>query len=123
MEIRIKYNHPIEVTLDVVCGKWKGVILCLLMDQTLRFGELKKEIPAITQKMLTQQLRELEEDQLVNRVAYNEIPPRVEYSLTAYGEDLKPALEMLKEWGNNHINVVAESKLEQKLGDLQEADD
>lgn len=87
MNINIIYNHSIEVALYVVCGKWKGVILCQLLGKTLRFGELKNEIPKITQKMLTERLRELEKDNLVKRVVYNEVPPKVEYSLTAYGEE------------------------------------
>ncbi|HLQ96512.1 MAG TPA: helix-turn-helix domain-containing protein [Pseudogracilibacillus sp.] len=110
MNIRVRYDYPIEVTLDVVCGKWKGVILCKLLDNTLRFGELKNEIPHISQKMLTEQLRELEEDQLVNRVVYNQVPPKVEYSLTAYGQELRPTLTLLNNWGKNHINLVEEAK-------------
>ncbi|MFD2748835.1 winged helix-turn-helix transcriptional regulator [Virgibacillus siamensis] len=108
--MRIEYDHPIEVTLEVVCGKWKGVILCRLLRKTLRFGELRKQIPKISQKMLAQQLRELEDDGLVKRVSYNQIPPKVEYSLTSYGEDLEPALSMLSKWGENHVEVVADSK-------------
>lgn len=115
LNIRIEYDHSIEVALDVICGRWKGIILCQLQDGTLRFGELKEAIPKITQKMLTQQLRELEEDKLINRVSYNQIPPKVEYSLTTYGERLQPGLELLEEWGDNHINMVAESKKEQEV--------
>jgi len=70
-----------------------------IVDKTLRFGELKRSIPKITQKMLSQQLRELEPDGLVNRVAYNEVPPRVEYSLTDYARELGPILYQLCEWG------------------------
>ncbi|HLQ96759.1 MAG TPA: helix-turn-helix domain-containing protein [Pseudogracilibacillus sp.] len=114
MDIRIEYDHPIEVTLHVVCGKWKGVILCCLVDRVLRFGEIRKEIPRITQKMLTQQLRELEEDNLVKRVIYNEMPPRVEYSLTPYGEKLKPMLETLAHWGDNHVQMVKKIKEQDK---------
>ncbi|MBB6451031.1 DNA-binding HxlR family transcriptional regulator [Geomicrobium halophilum] len=110
MELRREYHNYIEITLDVVCGKWKGVILCHLLGRTLRFGELKKEIPDITQKMLTQQLRELEEDGLVERVVYNQVPPKVEYSLTPYGEDLRPMLETLSAWGERHAEKVASSK-------------
>ena len=86
--------------INVIGGKWKTIILYMLYDQTLRFGELKKSIPNITQKMLTQQLRELEVDGLVTRVAYNEIPPRVEYSLTEYAKELGPILGQLCEWGS-----------------------
>lgn len=112
MYIQTDYNHSIEVTLDVMCGKWKGLILCKLIGNTLRFGELKSEIPNISKKVLTQQLRELEADGVIERVAYNETPPKVEYSLTAIGKDLKPALDMLSEWGLNYIDIVAESKLQ-----------
>lgn len=110
MDIRVTYDHPIEVTLHVVCGKWKGVILCCLLGKTLRFGELRKEIPRITQKVLTQQLRELEEDNLVKRVVYNEMPPKVEYSLTEYGEELKPMLNTLANWGEEHVKMVEKIK-------------
>lgn len=110
MDIRVTYDHPIEVTLQVVCGKWKGVILCCLLGKTLRFGELQKEIPRITQKVLTQQLRELEEDNLVKRVVYNEMPPKVEYSLTEYGEELKPMLNTLANWGEEHVKMVEKIK-------------
>lgn len=115
LNIRIKYDHPIEVALDVVCGRWKGIILTQLRDGTLRFGELKEAIPKISQKMLTQQLRELEEDKIINRVSYNQIPPKVEYSLTDYGKRLQPGIKMLEEWGINHINMVAEAKEKQKV--------
>lgn len=110
MELRRAYDHPIEITLDVVCGKWKGAILCQLLGQTLRFGELKKKIPRVSQKVLTQQLRELEADGLVTRTVYNQIPPKVEYALTPYGKDLQPTLEMLTKWGKNHADIVSKSQ-------------
>ena len=93
-------DSPLLTAINVIGGKWKTIILYMLYDQTLRFGELKKSIPNITQKMLTQQLRELEVDGLVTRVAYNEIPPRVEYSLTEYAKELGPILGRLCEWGS-----------------------
>ena len=93
-------DSPLLNAINVIGGKWKTIILYMLYDQTLRFGELKKSIPNITQKMLTQQLRELEVDGLVTRVAYNEIPPRVEYSLTEYAKELGPILGQLCEWGS-----------------------
>ena len=92
-------DSPLLAAIDVIGGKWKTIILYMLYDQTLRFGELKKAIPKITQKMLTQQLRELEADGLVTRVAFNEIPPKVEYSLTEYAKELGPILGQLCEWG------------------------
>lgn len=90
---------PLHAAINVIGGKWKTIILYQLADQTLRFGELKKSIPKITQKMLTQQLRELEADGLVTRVVYPEVPPKVEYSLTEHGKDLRPILGQLCEWG------------------------
>lgn len=95
-------NCPIEAALDVIGGKWKGVILNRLQGQTRRFNELKRTIPRITQRMLTTQLRELERDKLIRRKVYPEVPPRVEYSLTPKGESLKPVLSALLQWGQNH---------------------
>jgi len=92
----------ITTTLDVLGGKWKAVILWHLIDKTQRFGELKHLLPTITQKMLTQNLRELEEDGLIQRHVYPEVPPRVEYSLTLYGRTLIPVLEAMSEWGWEH---------------------
>lgn len=115
MDLRIEYDHPIEVTLEVVCGKWKGVILCKLLEGTLRFGELKKAIPKISQKVLTEQLRELEDDNLVKRVVYNEVPPKVEYSLTAYGKVLRPLLNDLAKWGEKHVEMIDKIKSKDNL--------
>ncbi len=92
-------NCPIEAALDIIGGKWKGVILNRLQGQTRRFNELKRTIPRITQRMLTTQLRELEKDKLITRKVYPEVPPRVEYSLTAKGDTLKPILTALLQWG------------------------
>lgn len=100
-------NCDKELTLAVIGGKWKLIILWHLgLEGTKRFGELKKLIPNITQKMLTNQLRELEEDQLVIRRVYPEVPPRVEYSLTEYGESLMPVLRMMYDWGRNYRQNV-----------------
>lgn len=96
-------NCPIEAALDQIGGKWKGVILQRLDGQTRRFNELKRTIPRITQRMLTTQLRELESDQLVTRKVYAQVPPRVEYSLTAKGETLQPVLKALLSWGEKHV--------------------
>ncbi len=94
-------DSPLINAINVIEGKWKIIILYKLYDQTLRFGELKKSIPKITQKMLTQKLRELEVDGLITRLAYNEIPPRVEYNLTDHARDLGPILCQLGDWGSN----------------------
>ncbi|WP_144939225.1 helix-turn-helix domain-containing protein [Paenibacillus sp. 32O-W] len=100
-------NCDKELTLAVIGGKWKLIILWHLgLEGTKRFGEMKKLIPNITQKMLTNQLRELEEDQLVIRRVYPEVPPRVEYSLTEYGESLMPVLRMMYDWGRNYRQNV-----------------
>ena len=90
---------PVSGVMDVIGGKWKVIILYHLRDNTLRFGELRKRIPKITQKMLTQQLRELEADGLVSRKVYAEVPPRVEYSGTPIAGELEPIMDMLCDWG------------------------
>ncbi|TBL76490.1 winged helix-turn-helix transcriptional regulator [Paenibacillus thalictri] len=96
-------NCEKELTLALIGGKWKLIILWHLgLEGTKRFSELKKLIPHITQKMLTNQLRELEEDHLVFRKIYPEVPPRVEYSLTDHGESLMPILKMMYNWGKDY---------------------
>lgn len=88
-----------EVALEVIGGKWKLVILYNLFDGTRRFGELKRTMPHITQRMLTRQLRELEEDGLLHREVYPQVPPKVEYSLTDVGKSLEPIVRQIDEWG------------------------
>ncbi|PSB03448.1 winged helix-turn-helix transcriptional regulator [Merismopedia glauca] len=97
------YLCPIEVTIALIGGKWKCVILWWLRRDAKSFGELKQLVSGITPKVLTQQLRELEEVGLVSREAYPETPRRVEYSLTPYGETLTPITELMCEWGKNHL--------------------
>lgn len=99
---------PVEATLDMIGGKWKGVILFRLTGGTKRFGELRKLLPKVTQRTLTQQLRELEADGLVARKVFAEVPPKVEYSLTELGRSLKPVLVKLKDWGQ--ANVIARKR-------------
>lgn len=94
---------PVEATLDMIGGKWKGVILFRLSEGTKRFGELRKLLPKVTQRTLTQQLRELEADGLVSRKIFAEVPPKVEYSLTDLGRSLKPLLVKLKDWGQANV--------------------
>ena len=90
---------PVETTLTLIGDKWKVLILRDLMPGTKRFGELKKSIGNVSQKVLTAQLRDMEEKGLVNRRVYAEVPPRVEYSLTELGQSLKPILDALQDWG------------------------
>jgi DNA-binding HxlR family transcriptional regulator len=98
---------PVETTLSVIGGKWKALILWHLRDQIKRFGELKRLMPGITQKMLAQQLREMEKDGLVKRKIYPQVPPKVEYSLTDCGKSLCPILDMMGEWGSKHKGLLA----------------
>lgn len=101
-----KYNISVEATLEVIGGKWKCVILCHLTLGKKRTSELKRLMPNITQKMLTQQLRELEEDGIINRIVYHQIPPKVEYELSEYGLSLRVILDSLCAWGEKHITKV-----------------
>ena len=93
---------PVEVTLDLIDGKWKGVILYHLQEGRLRFGELRKRLPGITQRMLTKQLRALEQDDLIIRKVYAEVPPRVDYELSETGLRLRPVIDALQAWGEDH---------------------
>src|SRR5262249_23299900 len=95
-----------EASIDVIGGKWKTLILWWLHQNTYRFAELRRLIPKITEKMLTQQLRELEADGIVARRVYATVPPKVEYSLTPYGQSLKRALRALCDWGRNHMDRI-----------------
>lgn len=102
-----EYQCSMELTLHLIGGKWKALILWYLGETTLRFSELRKALPRVSQKMLTQQLRELEECGLVNRFIYTQIPPKVEYSLTEAGKSLLPILATLCQWGVNYANETA----------------
>lgn len=98
-----KYSPcPVETTLFLIGSKWKILILRDLMNGTMRFSELKRSIGSVSQKMLTASLRSMEEDGLVNRKVYPEVPPRVEYSLTKTGRSLKPVLDALSLWGTEY---------------------
>lgn len=99
------YNCGIGPAFEVIGGKWKAVILWELNNQTRRFGELKRLVVGISEKMLIQQLRELEEDGLISRKMFNEIPPRVEYSTTSLGDSLNIALAPLADWGDNYAKL------------------
>ena len=93
---------PVETTLTLIGDKWKVLILRDLMPGTKRFGELKKSIGSVSQKVLTAQLRAMEESGLVHREVYAEVPPRVEYSLTELGRSLKPILDSMSAWGEEY---------------------
>ena len=97
---------PVEAALSRIGGKWKGVIVLRLLVRKRRFNELLRSLPNCTQRMLTNQLRELEADGLVHREVYREVPPRVEYSLTEQGRDLEPVIRAMCEWGQRHIEGV-----------------
>ena len=95
----------VEATLDLIDGKWKGVILYHLLFGTKRFNELRRMFPAASQRILTLQLRELERDGLVHREVYPQVPPKVEYSLTNLGRALKPILFLMREWGERYLHI------------------
>lgn len=99
MEDNCTYRCHVSVTLDIIGGKWKSLILWHLSYKTLRFSQLQRRLIKITQKMLTQQLRELERDGLIHRKVYAEVPPRVEYSLSETGLSVVPILKMMYQWG------------------------
>lgn len=98
------YAHcPVEATLDIIGGKWKSIILFRVLEETRRFNELRRLIPALTQRMLTNQLRELEHDGLIARKIYAQIPPKVEYSITVFGKTLEPVLLALTQWAEKNM--------------------
>ena len=98
-----EYQCPLEVTMEIIGGKYKGVIIGHLIGKTLRYSELKKLIPHATPKMLIQQLKELEADEIISRKLYPVVPPKTEYSLTPRGKSLIPAIIELNKWGINYL--------------------
>lgn len=94
---------PITATIDIIGGKWKPIIIWLLIAGTKRFGELHKSIPGIALKVLSRQLKELEADGIIKRKAYGEVPPRVEYALSKKGKTLQGIMESLADWSRNNI--------------------
>lgn len=100
------YNCGLDAAVDVVGGKWKALILWALNDKPRRFGELKRSISGISEKMLIQQLREMETYGLVHREVYHQVPPKVEYSLTDFGQSLNTALLPLGEWGEKYMERI-----------------
>ncbi len=103
-----QYACPVEAALDVIGGKWKGIILYHLLTGEKRFGELRRLLPGVTQRMLTLQLRELEEDEVIHREIYRQIPPKVEYSLTEFGRSLEPTIALMSSWGKQYMGRLAE---------------
>jgi len=102
-----KYVCPVDATLSIIDGKWKLLIIKELLNKKRRFSELQRAIQGITQKMLTKQLRELERDGLIKRKVYAQVPPKVEYSLTAVGKSLKDVLDAMHKWGESYIQKKA----------------
>ena len=107
---KIEKKCGVPIAIDVMGGKWKPMILyCLLVYGPQRFGELSRLMPNATQRMLTLQLRELEADGIIHREIYKQVPPKVEYSLTAFGQTLEPILRLMKEWGERYAELMAPS--------------
>jgi DNA-binding HxlR family transcriptional regulator len=107
---RVGIECPVELTMDVVGGKWKGAILFHLLDGPTRFGALRRLLPRVTQRMLTLQLRELETDGLIHRNVFGEVPPRVEYSLTDFGHSLEPVIMAMQAWGTTYRQQVLDRR-------------
>lgn len=103
---------PVETTLMLISDRWKVLIIRDLLDGTKRFGELKRSVGNISQKVLTANLRAMEESGLLTRKVYPEVPPRVEYTLTETGYSLKPILDAMKEWGTDYKNSVGDREAE-----------
>ena len=100
------YNCPVEAALDVIGGRWKPVIICELLNGTLRFGQLRRKVPKVSERMLTQHLKELVDDGIVNRCVFKEVPPKVEYSLTEFGETLRPVMKVVSQWGQQNMEKI-----------------
>lgn len=100
------YNCPVEATLDLVGGKWKMIILWYIDERPRRYGELNRLIPNIADRVLARQLKELTEHGLIRRIEYPEVPPRVEYRLTPLGESLRPVIEEICNWGEQHLEKL-----------------
>ncbi|SDT34079.1 transcriptional regulator, HxlR family [Paenibacillaceae bacterium GAS479] len=112
------FTCPVEMTMDVIGGKWKCIVIHQLLDGPKRFNELRRLMPRVTQRMLTLQLRELERDGLVARRIYNQVPPKVEYSLTEFGWELAPIVRSMMDWALKHGDTVMEHR-SQSLAETQ----
>lgn len=100
------YHCPVEAAIDVIGGKYKALIVYELMDGTRRYNEIQKAVPQATPRMLSKQLKELEEDGVIHRVLYPVVPPKTEYSLTEVGETLVPIVKSLCSWGEHYFNLA-----------------
>jgi DNA-binding HxlR family transcriptional regulator len=105
---------PVEACTEAIGGKWKGELLFILFSGTKRYGELRKLVPGATQRILTLQLRELEEDGIIERKVYAVVPPKVEYSLSKRGETLKPIVDAMWHWGNKFLETMPKDRLKRK---------
>lgn len=114
-----QFNCPIELSVSILAGRWKSTIICELLQGIKRYGELKKNILNINHKMLAEQLRELESAGIIQRHVYPVVPPKVEYELTALGEGLRPAVELLRQWGM-HFKADDLDKSQPVVEELQE---
>lgn len=108
----IEYRCPVELTISLLSGKWKAVLLWELSERTIRFNELTRLFPEVTRKMLTQQLKEMERDGLVHRQEYNQIPPKVEYSLTEFGRSFMPVIRSMNQWGIDYLTEKVDSNVQ-----------
>jgi DNA-binding HxlR family transcriptional regulator len=106
-----QYMCPVEALIDAIGGKWKIPILSLLFQGTRRYGELRQQLPGVTERVLTMQLRELEQSGLVLRTVYAEVPPKVEYSITAMGLSLKPVLRQMLNWSEAYLCAIDKKAL------------
>lgn len=113
---RSQYGCAVEATADIIGGKWKAVILYYLSQGSKRFNELRRLLPEVTQRMLTLQLRELEQDGIVHREIYKEVPPKVEYSLTEFGASLGPIIVQMLDWGEHYMEQIQARKEQRILG-------
>ena len=111
---RSQYGCAVEATADIIGGKWKAVILYYLSRSPRRFNELRRLLPEVTQRMLTLQLRELEQDGIVHREIYQEVPPKVEYSLTEFGTSLGPIIVQMLDWGEHYMEQI-QARKEQRM--------
>jgi len=108
-----KIGCPVEICTEIIGGKWKGKILYILFNGSKRHGELHRLVPEATQRMLTTQLRELERDGIIDRKSYNQVPPKVEYSISERGQSLKPVIDAMWSWGKEFIKTIPAEEFEE----------